>query len=95
MGFAYEPKVTAAIKPTFENNLHHDRGQYGRPTVVAGMKPTVADCHLYAILSAGVEKFNYVIADEYPRLQRWYKNFSERPSASAGNGGPAFLHPKG
>jgi glutathione S-transferase len=93
-GLAYEPKVAAAIKPDFENDLHTIEVNMGEDPFVAGPKPTVADCHLYAILSAGVEKFDYEIPDEFPRLQRWYKNFSARPSASAGNGGPGFVHPK-
>lgn len=93
-GFAYEPKVAAAVKPTFDNNLYTIEVGMGDRPFVAGAKPTVADCHLYAILSAGVEKFNYVISADYPRLQGWYKTFSERPSASAGNGGAGFRHPK-
>jgi len=93
-GFAYDPKVAAAVKPTFDNNLHTIEVRMGDYPFVAGAKPTVADCHLYAVLSAGVEKFNYVISDDFPRLQRWYKNFSARPSASAGKGGPGFVHPK-
>jgi glutathione S-transferase len=94
-GFACEPKVAAAVKPAFDNNLHTIEVKMGDLPFVAGTKPTVADCHLYAMLSAGVEKFNYAISDDYPRLQRWYKNFSERPSASAGNGGAGFRRPEG
>jgi len=87
-GFAYDPKVAAAVKPTFDNNLHTIEVRMGDYPFVAGAKPTVADCHLYAVLSAGVEKFNYVISDDFPRLQRWYKNF-QRPSERVGGQGRA------
>src|SRR5258707_4550814 len=59
-GFAYEPKVAAAGKPTFDNNLYTIEAGIGDRPFLAAAKPTVADCHLYAILSAGVEQTNYV-----------------------------------
>jgi glutathione S-transferase len=94
-GFALVPEVLEAVKPTFDNNLHTLEVRMGEHSFLAGDTPTVADCHLYAIMSGGVEKFNYVISDDYPRIQRWYENFSRRPSASAGkDGGPGYVHPK-
>jgi glutathione S-transferase len=93
-GFAAVPEVFEALKPTYNNNLYTLEVRIGENPFLAGVTPTVADCHLYAIMSAGVEKFNYVIPDDYPRLQRWYETFSKRPSASAGNDATGFLHPK-
>jgi glutathione S-transferase len=94
-GFAWVPEVLVAIKPDYDNNLHTLDVRMGENPFLAGAKPTVADCHLYAMMSAGVEKFNYVIPDDFPGIQRWYENFSKRPSASAGNiGGPGYVHAK-
>jgi len=54
----------------------------GKGPFVAGAKPTIADCTLYAAFDfaqfAGVP-----IDPECGNLQKWYADFKERPSASA------------
>ena len=54
----------------------------GSKPFVAGEKPTVADCTLYAALEFG--DFAGVPLDPaHKNLTRWYSSFKERPSASA------------
>jgi glutathione S-transferase len=93
-GFALVPEVLVAVKPTYDNNMHTLEVRIGENPFLAGATPTVADCHFYAMVSAGVEKFKYSLPEGCTRLQRWYDNFSKRPSASAGNGGPSFRRPE-
>jgi glutathione S-transferase len=54
----------------------------GARPFVAGERPTIADCTLFATFEhaklAGVE-----IGEEHRNLQRWYHAFSARPSAKA------------
>ena len=54
----------------------------GKGPFVAGARPTIADCTLYAAFDfaqfAGVP-----IDPECANLQKWYATFKERPSASA------------
>ena len=93
-GISHVPAVAEVIKPSIDRNLATLETHIGKNKFLAGSLPTVADCHFYALMSAGIEKFNYVIPEQFPRLRQWYLNFSERPSASAGNGDTGFRHPK-
>ncbi|MEN3976787.1 glutathione S-transferase family protein [Emcibacter sp. SYSU 3D8] len=58
-----------------------DREIGGKP-FVAGDRPSVADCTLYAILDFG-DYVGLKDADEFPNVVRWRKTFATRPSASA------------
>ncbi|MBL4801593.1 MAG: glutathione S-transferase family protein [Emcibacter sp.] len=49
---------------------------------LAGDRPMIPDCHLYALLEACIDKFGYVLSDELPQLIGWYARFSTRPSVS-------------
>lgn len=52
----------------------------GQRPFVAGPRPTIADCTLYAAFEHA-ERANVEIADAYPNLMRWYAAFGRRPSA--------------
>jgi len=58
-------------------------GIVGKGPFVAGARPSIADCTLYAAYDFA--QFAGVPMDdpECPNLQRWYAMFKERPSASA------------
>lgn len=93
-GMPYVPAVAEFVKPRIEGELaalevHIDDNEF-----LAANHPTVADCHFYALMNGGIDKFKYFIPPQFPRLIRWYENFGKRPSASAGSGGPGFRHPK-
>jgi glutathione S-transferase len=53
----------------------------GKP-FVAGERPTIADCTLYAALEFG-EFAQVPIDPSLKNVQRWYGDFKKRPSASA------------
>jgi glutathione S-transferase len=58
-----------------------DAGIGGRP-FVAGERPTIADCTLFAALEFG--EFAQVPLDpSFANVTRWYKAFKQRPSAGA------------
>ena len=54
----------------------------GAKPFVAGDKPTIADCTLFAAIEfanfAGVP-----IEPSYKNIHRWYESFKQRPSAAA------------
>jgi glutathione S-transferase len=92
-GIAHNPAVAEAIRPTVEKDLGSLEAHIGKNEFLAGNLPTVADVHFYALLNAGIDKFKYVIPEQFPRLRQWYKNFGQRPSASAGKSEVGFRHP--
>jgi glutathione S-transferase len=94
-GIPHVPAVAEAIKPTVERDLGSLEAHIGENEFLAGPRPTVADCHFYALLNAGIDKFKYVIPERFPRLRQWYRNFGERPSASIGNREAALRRPQG
>jgi glutathione S-transferase len=94
-GIAHVPAAAEAVRPTVERDLGALEAHIGDNEFLAGSLPTVADCHFYALLNAGIEKFKYVIPEQFPRLRQWYQNFGERPSASVGNKQVGFRQPKG
>jgi len=64
------------------NALKIMNDRIGGNAFVAGARPTIADCTLFAALEIGkVAGVN--VGDEYPNLKRWHESFSRRPSARA------------
>lgn len=53
----------------------------GSNAFLAGASPTIADFTTFAIFQTARERFNLAFGHEYPRLDAWYRNFRERPSA--------------
>ena len=49
---------------------------------LAGSRPTIPDCHAFAVLQACVDKFDYEFTEQVPRLKSWYARFAARPSAA-------------
>jgi glutathione S-transferase len=62
--------------------LRHLDGRIGSHTFVAGERPTIADCTLYAAFEHA-ERADVYIDDSYENLMRWYAKFGRRPSARA------------
>jgi glutathione S-transferase len=93
-GVAHVPAAAEAVRPTVERDLGALEVHIGKNEFLAGNLPTVADCHFYALLNAGIEKFKYVIPETFPRLRQWYRNFGARPSASVGAKQIGFRQPK-
>ncbi len=82
-GVEPRPEVAAhmlAQLPTFLGLLDAEVGD--RP-FVAGDRPTIADCTLFAAFEFG--KFGGLelaeVGDGFPNLKRWHAAFSQRPSA--------------
>jgi glutathione S-transferase len=50
---------------------------------VAGDRPTIADCTLYAGLRYGFDHDARLDLDRYRNVLRWYEQFGHRPSTRA------------
>lgn len=48
---------------------------------LAGNRPTIADCTVFSIFQTCRERFDQPFGSTHPRLDVWYKNFRQRPSA--------------
>lgn len=48
---------------------------------LAGNTPTIADCTVFSIFQTCRERFDLAFGADHPRLDAWYKNFRQRPSA--------------
>ncbi|MFJ3522536.1 glutathione S-transferase family protein [Pseudomonas sp. NPDC090203] len=48
---------------------------------LAGDRPTIADCTVFAIFQTARERFNLPFGTSHPRLDAWYRHFRTRPSA--------------
>ena len=53
----------------------------GESEFLAGDKVTIADCSAFAIFQTARERFDQPLGSQHERLDRWYQNFRERPSA--------------
>ncbi len=82
-GFERVPEVANEVGPVIERSLAVLEGLIGDEPFLAGQKPTVADCHFFALISAG-RKFDYSLPGNFPKLREWFERFGTRPSASAG-----------
>ena len=54
----------------------------GDAEFLAGDRPTIADFSAFAIFQTARERFDQPLGCDHPRLDRWYRNFRERPSAA-------------
>jgi glutathione S-transferase len=63
-------------------NLKVLDSKIGSQPFVAGAKPTIADCTLFAALEFGVFA-GVEISAEHKNVQRWWQAFKQRPSANA------------
>jgi glutathione S-transferase len=80
-GLAHYPQLVDALEPVIGRGLRNLDTRIGDNLFLAhSTRPTTADCHLYALISAA-GKFNWEIPQEYARLRTWYQRFRERPSA--------------
>ncbi len=66
----------------YRKNLGIMDREIGDKPFVAGDRPSVADCTLYATLGFG-DYVGLKDAEEFPNIVRWRQAFSRRPSASA------------
>jgi glutathione S-transferase len=82
-GMPRHPELMDFFVPGIERGLNTLELRIGDNPFLAGTQPTIADCTLYALLHACIDKFDYELAEQFQRLHRWYARFSERPSASA------------
>jgi glutathione S-transferase len=82
-GLTPVPEVADFFVPGIDRGLTALEMMIGDNDYLAGDRPTLADCHLYALFHACIDKFGYELPDKFPRLLAWYARFSERPSASA------------
>lgn len=55
--------------------------EIGDNRFLAGGDPTIADCTVFPIFQTCRERFNLDFGARHPRLDAWYKNFRQRPSA--------------
>jgi glutathione S-transferase len=82
-GLERVPEVAEFFVPGIDRGLTALETLIGDNAFLAGDRPTLADCHLYALLSACIDKFGYDLPQKFSRLRAWYSRFSERPSAKA------------
>ncbi len=68
--FGYVYEILDVLEATIGNN-----------EFLAGNEPTVADCTTFAIFQTARERFGLPFGSAHPRLDNWYKNFRQRPSA--------------
>jgi glutathione S-transferase len=75
------PEAAETGRMRFATNLEVLNRRIGEKPFVAGDKPTIADCTLFAAL--GFAEFAGVPLDaaRFPNVVRWYESFKKRPSA--------------
>ena len=79
--FVRRPELAEGIKPRRDTLMQAIETVLGDGKYFGGNSVCVADISLYAILDTGVLYHDYKIPNTYPGLQKWFKRFSERPSA--------------
>jgi glutathione S-transferase len=75
------PDVVKALELSVHDTLGVLDTRLGNNSFIAGPRPTVADCTLYALLNCCVTRFDYSIPQKLTRLDAWYRRFALRPSA--------------
>jgi glutathione S-transferase len=80
--FVRKPELAEGIRPRRDQLMRAIEAQLGEDAWFGGDKVCIADISLYAILDTGVLYHDYTVPAAYPRLQRWFARFSERPSAA-------------
>jgi glutathione S-transferase len=82
LGLPPNPGVAEEERRALPAALAALEARIGEGPFLAGERPTVADCTLFAAF--GFARFGGVAIDPAcVRLQRWFAEFSERPSARA------------
>jgi len=74
-------QVGEALQPLVDQLLDQLEERIGDRSFLAGPRPTVADCTLFALIDSVSLGFGYVLPERCPRLRAWYRRFQERPSA--------------
>ena len=74
-------QVGEALQPLVDQLFDQLEERIGDRSFLAGLRPTVADCTLFALIDTVSLGFGYVLPERCPRLRAWYKQFQERPSA--------------
>lgn len=77
-----KPVVAEAARPFVEEQLRTLEAMIGDKPFLAGDRPTIADCTLFALFQSCRVRFGMPFAADYPRLDAWYARFAERPSAA-------------
>lgn len=76
------PEVAIAARPLAEQLLAALDAHVGDQAFLAGDRPTIADCALFALFQSCRERLGLPYAREYARLDGWYNRFAARPSAA-------------
>jgi glutathione S-transferase len=74
-------QVGEALQPLVDQLFDQLEERIGARSFLAGPRPTVADCTLFALIDTVSLGFGYVLPERCPRLRAWYRRFQERPSA--------------
>jgi glutathione S-transferase len=80
-GLVQHRQVGEALQPLVDQLLDQLEERIGEQNFLAGPRPTVADCTLFALVDTISLGFGYVLPERCPRLRAWYRRFQERPSA--------------
>ncbi|MDH5676686.1 MAG: glutathione S-transferase family protein [Myxococcales bacterium] len=83
VGYPPNPAVAEYMRGRMEGPLRVLEAALGRHDFVAGDRPTVADCTLYAGLAFG-KFFQIEIDPGFAHVAAWFERFGQRPSALAG-----------
>jgi glutathione S-transferase len=75
------PDVGKAVAETREQLLEALHRRIGHSEFLAGDRPTIADCTLFAIADVSKRLHRWEIPARYPALGQWFERFSQRPSA--------------
>lgn len=76
------PEAAEVAREGLPNALRIMDAMIGDSPFVAGDRPTIADCTLFAALEHG-KRADVRIEERDRNLTRWYESFSRRPSARA------------
>ena len=78
-----EPLVATALKPPMDESLRVLEMHLGGNEFLAGNRPTIADCTLFALLYTCRVRLGEPLGASQPGLDAWYKRFESRPSVIA------------
>jgi glutathione S-transferase len=77
------PEAAETARARIANSLKVLDARIGSRPFVAGERPTIADCTLFAALAFGEFAGVPLDAAAFPNVARWYEGFQKRPSAGA------------
>ena len=80
-GFVQVPGVAEILLPSADELLDQLEVRMGDNMFLAGPRPTIADCSLFALMEISYPVFDYELPERCPNLRRWYAHFRDRPSA--------------